>query len=214
MIITIEGTDASGKGTQIELLAKELARQGKKALSISFPRYQTQGAAPAEAYLHGAFGNSPNSLNAYAASTLFAVDRLTSYHTEWKKELEQGTIILLDRYTTSNLAHQAVKIADDMERTAFLAWLEDFEYNKLGLPRPDKVIFLDMPPEFSQKLRKARGREDIHEKDDDYLQRTYSIYQWVAANYGWERISCVEQGELKERTAIAAEIVARLGDIF
>ena len=146
-------------------------------------------------YLSGAFGGHADDVNPYAASAFFAVDRYASYRTTWKKWHDAGDIILADRYTTSNMVHQAVKIRGAREREAFLDWLYDFEFRKMGLPVPDAVVFLDMAPEVADRLIAARAaktgaREDIHERDKEYLARCHAAYLALAEKYGWARIPC------------------------
>ena len=164
-------------------------------------------------YLRGDFGGHAEDVNAYAASTFFAVDRYASYRMKWKKAYEAGAIILADRYTTSNMVHQAVKLTDRKECEAFLDWLWDFEFHKLGLPVPDKVVFLDMDPEVADRLIAARAEEtaqekDIHERDRAYLHRCHAAYEELAAKYGWTRVACSENGEPRSVAAIHADVYA------
>jgi len=154
---------------------------------------------PVRMYLRGDFGTQADEVNPYAASTFFAVDRYASYRMKWGEDYAVGTIILADRYTTSNMVHQAVKIGDAAERDAFLDWLYDFELNKLGLPVPDAVFFLDMEPCAAERLIAARAQAkgetpDIHERDADYLRRTHDAYVLLAARCGWVRIPSSADG--------------------
>ena len=194
-LIVIEGGDGSGKATQarklFERLRAELARPTHK---ISFPDYQSASSALIKMYLHGDFGSNPSDVDAYAASTFYAVDRYASYKTDWKKFYEAGDIIIADRYVTSNMAHQAIKIDDPIERQKFLAWLDDFEYEKLKLPRPNLVIFLDMPPSISERLIDERHKLDIHETDREYLRQCHRAYKELAAQYHWTVIDCALDG--------------------
>ena len=166
-------------------------------------------------YLRGDFGGHAEDVNAYAASTFFAVDRYASYRMKWKKAYEAGAIILADRYTTSNMVHQAVKLTDREERESFLDWLWDFEFNKLGLPVPDKVVFLDMDPEVADRLIAARAaaqaqERDIHERDKEYLHRCHAAYEELAKKYGWTRVACSEHGEPRAVEAIHADVYAAI----
>lgn len=216
-LITIEAGDASGKATQTKALCQRLQAEGHRVLQVAYPNYQSDSSALVKMYLGGAFGDKADAVSPYGASAFFAVDRYASYLQEWKDAYEAGAIILADRYTTSNMAHQAVKITDADQREEFLSWLEDFEFQRLGLPRPDKVIFLDMPPELSDKLLAARAavtHKDIHEKDAAYLHRCYHAYQLVAEKYGWVRIPCSEKGKLRTIEAIHEDVYKAVADIM
>ena len=181
-LLTIEAPDASGKSTQSDLLCRKLKERGIPVYEHRFPNYGSNACKPAEDYLAGKLGSDPADTSAYAASVLFAVDRYFSYRTEWKKELDRAdSVVLLDRYTTSNAIHQLAKISDASERVAFLDWLYDFEFGKLALPVPDDTIFLDVPPEVSFALMKKRAEADkahftdIHEANKDYLVQCYVL---------------------------------------
>ena len=192
-LIVMEAGDGSGKATQAALLFRRCKETGKAVRQISFPDYDSPSSALVKMYLRGEFGSEAATVNAYAASLFYAVDRFASYQKNWRKFLEDGGIVIADRYVTSNMAHQAAKITDAAARKKFLAWLCDLEYEKLALPKPDKVIFLDMPPSAAQKLIAARVRaSDIHEKDGAYLERAYAAYCALANDYGWERIPCAD----------------------
>ena len=151
-LIIIEAGDGSGKATQTKALYEHLCREGYRVHRVEFPDYAADSSMLVRMYLRGDFGGHAEDVNAYAASTFFAVDRYASYRMKWKKAYEAGAIILADRYTTSNMVHQAVKLTDREERESFLDWLWDFEFGKLGLPVPDKVVFLDMDPEVADQL--------------------------------------------------------------
>ena len=191
-LIVIEAGDGSGKATQTKKLFDSLTAEGYKVKQVSFPDYDSPSSALVKMYLNGDFGKRADDVDAYAASAFYAVDRYASFKMNWKVAYDSGEIILADRYVTSNMAHQAVKIADVKERNEFLDWLDDFEYNKLKLPRPDLVIFLDMPPQISEQLIKERKHSDIHEKDFDYLRRCYTSYKEIAKKYDWVTIPCSE----------------------
>ncbi|MGL5513007.1 MAG: dTMP kinase, partial [Sporomusa sp.] len=145
-LIVIEGTDGSGKATQSKQLVDRLKAEGVLVRKVDYPNYQSQSSALVKMYLNGEFGNRPENLNAYAASAFYAVDRIASYKKEWEEFYLHGGIVIADRYTTSNMIHQAVKITDVGEKKTYLDWLVDFEFTKCGLPVPDTVIFLAMPP--------------------------------------------------------------------
>lgn len=212
-LLTIEAPDASGKSTQIELLCKRLAASGRSVRKVRFPNYGSDACKPVEAYLNGALGKDPHATNAYAASVLFAVDRYFSYQTDWKKELEKPeSIILLDRYTTSNAIHQLAKLTDMTEREAFLAWLYDLEFGKMGLPKPDDTLFLDVPPCVSLSLLKARAVKDashvtdIHEADTAYLAHCYEAAKFAASRLHWHTVTCAPGEKMRTADDIADEI--------
>ena len=218
-LIVIEAGDGSGKATQTKALYEHLKRDGKSVHRISFPDYASDSSALVKMYLNGSFGGHAEDVNAYAASTFYAADRYASYRMKWKSRYEAGDIILADRYTTSNMVHQAVKLTDAAERGAFLDWLWDFEFGKLGLPVPDLVVFLDMPPEISDRLIAERAEEkaqmkDIHEKDAEYLHRCHAAYLELAAKYGWRRVACAKDGAIRGIEEIHGDVyqeVVQLG---
>ena len=161
-------------------------------------------------YLGGAFGDKPSDVNAYAASSFYSVDRFASYKMDWGTYYENGGVVLSDRYTTSNAVHQTSK-APEEKRAAFLKWLYDFEYDKLGLPQPDLIIYLDVPTDFTEKLLRHREQDtntkaDIHEKDMQYLATCRQIGRAAADFYGWTVISCVKDGAMRTIEDIHEEI--------
>lgn len=201
-LIIIEAGDGCGKATQTARLYERLTAEGYPVKKVEFPDYASPSSALIKMYLGGQFGTQPDAVNAYAASAFFAVDRFASYKTSWGEWYRQGGIILADRYTTSNMVHQAVKIADESAKDSFLDWLWDLEFVKFGLPIPNQVLFLDVPPDLSSRLLaersvKAGGEPDIHERDMDYLARCYHSYRLLAARYGWQSIDCVSSDGLK-----------------
>ena len=202
-LITIEAGDGSGKATQTKALYDRLLAEGYQVLKVEYPDYQSESSALVRMYLGGEFGQQAENVSAYGASAFFAVDRYASYLLKWRQAYESGWIILADRYTTSNMVHQAVKLKDSAEREEFLTWLWDFEFGRLQLPVPDRVIYLDMPPEISDRLINSRAakdssrKKDIHEKDTSYLHHCHRAYNEVAEKYGWVKISCAQQGNLR-----------------
>lgn len=212
LVIAIDGTDASGKKTQSDILCDSLKKRGIKVVELSFPDYDSPSSTLVKMYLGGEFGENPDDVNAYAASSFFAVDRYASFVTSWKKDyLEEGTVIILNRYTTSNAVHQMCKIVDDAEKDRFLDWLYDYEFVKLGLPVPDLVFFLDMPPECAQELLNGRcdstgAVKDIHEKDTEYLLRAYNAANYTCSKWGWTKVSCTKDGKIRTREDIAKEL--------
>lgn len=211
-IIVIEGTDGSGKKTQTELLYKYLKEQGKNVILQSFPNYESASSAPVKMYLNGELGENANCLDAYATSTLFAVDRVCTWQ-KLKEAYKNGATIIFDRYVESNMLHQAGKIENKKERNKFVKWLDKFEFETLNLPRPDKIFFLDVPTEISKKLAnerqelKAGTKKDIHEQDEQHLIHAYNAGKEVAKKYKWTTISCVdENNNLKPIETIHEEI--------
>ena len=210
-LLVLEAGDGSGKATQTKMLRERLVAESRCVRQVEFPDYASPSSALVRMYLGGDFGERASEVNAYAASAFFAVDRYASFQTKWRADLEAGAIVLADRYTTANMVHQAVKLEEAAEREAFLAWLEDFEYEKLALPRPDLVLFLDMDPAVSRRLIAARAAasgaaRDIHERDEDYLVRCHRASVNLAARCGWQRIRCSEAGEPLSREAVHEKI--------
>lgn len=202
-LVVIDGLDGSGKSTQLRRLDEYLAGRGARYKQICFPDYSQPSSALVKLYLGGAFGGSPEAVNAYAASSFYAVDRYASYRQFWQAEYEAGALILAARYTTSNAIHQMPKLPQD-EWDSYLSWLDDYEYGHLGLPRPDMVLFLDMPPAISQQLltRRYEGHEekkDIHERDRNYLLTCREAALYAAEKGGWRVVPCGgEDGPLPE----------------
>lgn len=212
-LIIIEGGDGSGKATQTRKLWERLKVEGFLTRKIEFPNYASPSSALVKMYLGGELGKDPNAVNPYAASTFYAVDRYASYKQDWERDYLQGGIILSDRYTTSNMIHQAAKIKDSEEWEKYLDWLKDFEYRLMGLPQPDLVLYLNMPPNHSIRLIAARNakssvsEQDIHEKDFNYLRQSYENALKVAAREKWVEVSCVtEQQTLRSIDEIHEEI--------
>lgn len=190
-LIVIDGLDGSGKSTQLERIRGIV----KDAEFISFPDYDRDSSALVKMYLNGEFSDTPDGVNAYAASSFYAVDRYASYKQVWEKEYLSGRLIIAARYASSNALHQMGKLPDE-EWSSYLDWLEDYEYNKLGIPRPDAVILLDMPVEVSQKLLSSRyggdeQKKDIHESNVSYLKRCREAALYAAEKCGWSVVSCV-----------------------
>ena len=209
-LIVLEGTDGSGKATQACLLAQHLAREGRAFREIDFPRYGNPFTEPAKLYLDGALGAHAGDVNAYAASVLFAVDRFASYKEDWGGAYEAGELILANRYTTSNAVHQASKLPAG-EREAYLRWLFDLEYHRMGLPAPDLVIYLDLPTELSEAMLRKRQQAtgthaDIHEQDEDYLRACRDNARSIARQLGWTVVRCDRDGTVRPPEDIHREI--------
>jgi len=209
-LIVIEGTDGSGKSTQFQLLTNRLEAEGTAFQKLVFPQYSEPSSALIRMYLGGEFGTNPSDVNAYAASAFYAVDRYASYKKVWEKWYTDGGLVLSDRYTTSNAVHQASKVPAH-QQSAFLKWLYEFEYDQLGLPRPDLTIYLDVPTDFTEKLMRTREAAthtsaDIHEKDLTYLATCRRAGKAAAAFYGWTVIECVRDGKMRSIEDIHEEI--------
>lgn len=217
-LIVFEGTDGSGKSTQFKLACQALTDSGRSFRTCVFPQYQEESSALVRMYLGGQFGTHPGDVNAYAASSFYAVDRYAGYKKHWGAYYENGGLMVLDRYTTSNAVHQASKM-EAGEREPFFRWLADFEYGRLGLPEPDLVLWLDMPIE--QAVANLRRREsathtsaDIHEVDNAYLYTCRQAAAQAADFYGWRRVSCVDdEGRLRTVEDIHGEVMNLLNTL-
>lgn len=209
-LIVLEGTDGSGKSTQFSLLCGRMEAEGRPFHRIVFPQYQEPSSALVRMYLGGEFGSSPSDVNPYAASTFYAVDRYAAWKKVWGRDYAAGKQILSDRYTTSNAVHQASKEPED-RRQEFLKWLYDFEYDRLGLPRPDLTLYLDVPTDFTEQLLRHREQDthttaDIHERNSAYLASCRRTGRAAAEYYGWTIISCTENGKMRSIEDIHEEI--------
>lgn len=214
-LIAIDGVDASGKQTHTELLADYLVSKGYKVRRLSFPMYDSPSSTLVKMYLSGELGKNADDVDAYCASTLFAADRFATYRSDWKADYDDAdTIIIADRYVSSNMIHQASKIDDSAEKDKFLEWLFDFEFTLYKLPQPDITIFLDMPPEYGRILMQNRDNKfsgekelDIHESDFSYLEKSYENAKYVANKFGWQHILCVKDNKIRSIEDIQAEII-------
>ncbi|WP_195940839.1 dTMP kinase [Romboutsia sp. 1001713B170131_170501_G6] len=212
LIIIESGSDASGKATQTKKLYERLLEDGYNVRKVEYPNYDGESSALVKMYLRGEFGSKPSDVDPYIASTFYAADRYASFKTEWEEFYNNGGIVLADRYTTSNMVHQASKMAKE-DRDKYLDWLFDYEFNLYKIPQPDCVVFLDVPIEFSKKLMENRknkitgeDKKDIHESDLDYLEKSYNNSLYIADKYNWEKINCVEEENLRSIDSIHEEI--------
>lgn len=217
-LLVIEGLDGSGKATQAKLLASHLAESGRKVMEITFPDYESDSSALVKMYLSGQFGDKPDDVNPYAASSFYAVDRYASYKTKWGSFYEAGGIVIADRYTTSNAVHQTSKLPAG-ERRAFLDWLFDFEYGKLGLPAPTRVLYLDMPTELTEQMMRRREQQththaDIHEQNDAYLRACRENAASVVDYCGWRHIDCADGSRILPPEEIAACVLREVEDLL
>lgn len=215
LIISIEGTDGAGKHTQQQLLFNDLKDLGYDVVDQAFPNYDSDSSAPVKMYLGGEFGNNANSLNAYQASVLYAVDRMCTYKKSLESHYNEGKIILFDRYVQSNFIHQCSKIDDMEDKLKFIAWEENLEYDTLGLPKPDLIFFIEMPVEKSLELARARAEyktgetKDIHEEDTSHMTKAYNNGLSLAKQLGWKIIHCVDKdNNIKSIEDIHKEIMS------
>ena len=212
LIIIESGSDASGKATQTKKLVERLSNEYKNIRKVEYPNYESESSALVKMYLRGDFGKNPSDVDPYVASTFYAADRYASFKTEWEEFYNNGGIVLADRYTTSNMVHQASKM-EETERDKYLEWLVDYEFNMYKIPAPDCVVFLDVPINFSKKLMENRKNKftgekekDIHESDIQYLEKSYKNSLYIADKYNWNKINCVEDDKLRSIDSIHEEI--------
>ena len=208
--IVIEGLDGSGKATQTEILRKALEEKGERVRKLTFPDYDSQGSALVRMYLGGEFGSKPDDVNAYAASAFYTVDRAAAFLRLRQEGFDTDCVLLADRYTTSNIIYQMSKLPEE-QWDSFIDFQEDFEYNKINVPRPDMVIYLDVEPDVSQKLLSSRysgdeSKKDLHEKNLSFLLSCRRSALYAAKRLGWKLISCTENGEMRSIEDIAKEI--------
>lgn len=211
-LIVIEGLDGSGKGTQSALIAQALIDRGHKVRKLTFPDYDSNSSALVKMYLGGELGSSPDAVNAYAASSFYAVDRVASFLKDWRKDYLECDYIVADRYVTSNIIYQMSKVSES-ERDDYINWCEDYEYNRLGVPKPDIVIYLDMPPHVSQKLMSGRykgdeSKKDIHEKNMSFLLSCRESALYALNKLSWVHLSCAENDTPKSIETITQQILS------
>ena len=213
-LIVIDGLDGSGKNTQSKVLFQRLTKEGKKVRLVSFPDYESPACSPVKMYLDGKFGTDPEAVNSFAASTFFAVDRFASFRLDWKKDYDEGAIIIANRYTTANAIHQLTKLPES-EHETFLSWLYDFEFVKLGLPVPDLTLLLKVPVEKSLELIDTRGeKKDIHE-NAEHLKKAAKSAETCANKWGWKSLSCVnEKGEMLSIEEIGEKVYDMVSDLI
>ena len=215
-LVVIEGSDGSGKATQTKLLFEYLKEQGRNVRMVSYPDYDSPSSSLVKMYLGSEFGQDPYSVNAYVTSAFFAVDRFASYLKNWKSfyESSKDAIVICDRYVTSNMLHQTSKLESLAEKERFLEWEYDFEFVKGGLPVPDLVFFLDVPPDTAFRLMRDRenkithkSEKDIHESNKDFLVKSYENSILVGKKYGWRNIRCCDdEGNMESMEVIHGRI--------
>jgi dTMP kinase len=221
LLIVIEGVDGSGKETQSKALYEYFAGKEIEITKVTFPRYDNSSSALVKMYLNGDFGSNPNDINPYAASTFYAVDRYAAFKEELFDFYNNGGIIIADRYTTSNLVHQGGKLKDIDEKKAYMDWVWDLEFVKYGLPVPDVVFYLDIPPEINIKLMAERknkisneSKKDIHERSLTHLQDSYENALWLIREYRWTPVQCMEGNKLRTIEDIHSEIVKKVSELL
>jgi dTMP kinase len=212
-LFVIDGTDGSGKQTQLEKLKERLDSEKIEYKTVAFPNYDSPSSALVKMYLSGEFGEDPKSVSPYVASTFYAVDRFATYKKDFEEYYKNGGIILADRYTTANMVHQSGKIADKEERYKFLDWVWDLEINIFGLPKPTEVFFLNMPPKKSLELIKDRENKfshtevkDIHERNPEHIIESYNAACDLVPKYGWYEIKCMKDDKIRTIEDIHEEI--------
>lgn len=212
-IIVIEGTDSSGKETQTKILYERLKKEGYNIKSISFPNYKSDSSLFVRKYLNGEYGKDVDEIDPYIISTFYALDRYETFNKGIQEFYDKGGIVIADRYTTSNMVHQASKIYSESEKDKYLEWVMEYEYGIFKLPIPNKVIFLDLPTEISNRLISKRVNKidgskvkDIHERSKEYLERSYNNAKYIANKYKWETVECSYKGEILGEHIIADKI--------
>lgn len=210
--IVIEGTDGSGKGTQVKLLVQRLKADGVPVEMVDFPQYENPSSYFVAKYLRGEYGTAED-VGPYRASMFYALDRYDKSF-EIKKWLDEGIYVIANRYVSANMGHQAGKIDDLVERDKYLEWLHNLEYNIFNIPVPDQTIFLFVEPELGQKMVNHKNERnytngkkmDIHEADINHLRKASEAYKYVAEKYGWKTINCSKDGVMLSREVINEEI--------
>lgn len=208
--IAIDGLDGSGKQTQSVLLCEWLEKMGRDYRYLTFPTYDSENSALVSRYLRGDFGDDPDAVNPYIASSFFAVDRVSSFLLDWKKDYDADRIIVANRYTTANAVHQLSKLPEE-EWDGFLEWLFNYEFELLGLPVPTTVIYLCLDPAVSDRLIENRclisgASKDIHEKSKAHLQKSYKAARYAAEKLGWITVECAENGVMRSIDDIQNEL--------
>ena len=209
--IVIDGLDGSGKGTQTDILVNHLKKEGKKVRTLSFPMYDNDSSFFVKMYLEGKLGKNPSDTNSYASSMFFACDRYISFRTDWINDYnDKETIIVANRYSSANAVHQLSKLPKE-EWDGFLSWLWDFEFTKLGLPKPDLTIYLELTPDLSLSLvdsrsKKTGQKKDIHELDTSYMNNCYEAALYSSLKLGWNKIKCYKEGKIRTIDDISEEI--------
>ena len=217
-LIVIEGLDGCGKNTQTKLLIDYFKTKNLNYKYLSFPNYESPSSSLIKMYLNSEFGKNPNDVNPYAASSFYAVDRYASFKSDWEKDFINGFIIVCDRYTTSNSFYQLSKLENSLW-DEYLTWLYDYEYNKLGLPKPSIVVYLQCNIQLSQSLMKNRyhgdeSKKDIHESNMDYLKKCSEAANYVAKKDNWFTVNCCNGVKIKDKIEIHNQIINLIKEEF
>ena len=217
-LIVIEGLDGSGKATQTARLCKYIDEKKIEYTKLSFPNYDSPSSALVKMYLGGEFSDTPGGVNSYAAAAFYAVDRCAGFLKDWKNDYDNGRLFIADRYTTSNAIYQTSKLPES-EWDNFLDWIEDFEYNKLGVPKADRVVYLDMSIEVSQKLMSLRydgdeSKKDIHESNVEFLRQCRESALYAAEKLGWNVVRCDDGEKPRSIEDISRDILNFVDDII
>lgn len=203
-LFVIDGTDGCGKETQVNRLKGTLENSGYEVMTVSFPNYNSETGQLIQSLNEGKLNVDPVELNPYVASGMYALDRYVSYETgEWKKFLEEGGIVIMDRYVSSNIIHQATKFDSRSERGKLINWIYDLEYKKFNLPKPDVTVFLDVKPQVSKELLNGRGSNDLVERDYEYQKQCYERAKEIAVISDWIVINCNTSNGIKSIDAIS-----------
>lgn len=211
-LVVIEGLDGAGKATQTRLLLKKLKKEKYQTIIFDFPQYHKFFGKLIGAYLRGEFGGAEE-VSPYFASIFYAFDRWSVVE-EIKKALNEGKIVLANRYSTANFLHQSGKIKKQKKRIQFLRWLECLEFDFLKIPKPDLVFFLNMPPCLGQKLVKNKAprtylkkkKQDIHEKSNKHLNTAKKQAPHLIKKYHWQKINCSRGGRVLSRQEVTQKI--------
>lgn len=216
-LFVIDGTDGSGKQTQLAKLKERFDKEGIDYRVVSFPNYDSPSSSLVKMYLGGEFGTDAKKISPYIASTFYAADRYATYKKDYEEYYNNGGVILADRYTTASMVHQTGKIEDEVEREKFLNWLWDFEFNLYGLPEPTEVFFLNMPTDYAVKLMENRenkitheAKKDIHERDKSHLLDAYNAACSLVEKYNWHEVKCVKDEKIRTIEDIHEEIFEEL----
>lgn len=217
-LIVLEGLDGSGKATQARCLTAALSERGYPVRKLSFPDYESDSSALVRMYLRGDFGTDPGAVNAFSASLFFTVDRCAGMLRDWGAFYKEGGILIADRYTTSNAVHQCCKLPKQ-EWDEYLDWLFELEYHRVGLPEPDLVLYLRLPPDEAEQLLGARyhgdeEKKDIHERDDAYLRSARAAAEYCASKCAWHTVDCLRNASLRSVDDIHAEVLHTVLDLL
>lgn len=205
ILIIVDGLNGSGKQTQTEMLVGRLIFDGYKSKRFDFPQYESESGKLIKRYLKGEFGEN-GAVNPYLASLAYAIDRKMTYENEIKPLLDEGYVIICDRYTTSNMLHQTAYFETEEKKNEYLDWLLKYEYEYMKIPKPDEIIMLMVEPQITVGLMKDRNEKDIHEDDIEYIKRCYNTAHWLKDKYSWKSVNCVADGQMRSRKDITDEL--------